>query len=197
MSIIIGLTGPTGSGKSSAAVLCEKHGIKLVDCDKVARTATEKGSDGLKAVTQVFGTHILNSDGTLNRKALASKAFSSKENTELLNKTIFPFIKKLVLKEIDCEKVLLDAPTLFESGINSICFKTVAVLSDEDIRLKRIIERDNLTEADAKLRISAGKNDDFYKENADYIIYNNADEQDFLNQFEKVLTEILKLGEKL
>lgn len=197
MSIIIGLTGPTGSGKSSAAVLCEKYDIKLIDCDKVARTATEKGGDGLKAVTQVFGNDILNSDGTLNRKALARKAFSTKENTLLLNKTLFPFIKKLVLKEIDCVKVLLDAPTLFESGINSICFKTVAVLSDTNIRLKRIIERDNLTEADAKLRISAGKNDDFYKENADYIIYNNANEHDFLNQFEKVLTEILKLGEKL
>lgn len=197
MSVIIGLTGPTGSGKSSAATLCKKHGIKLVDCDKVARTATQRGSDGLKAVIEVFGVDILNSDGTLNRKALARKAFSTKENTLLLNKTLFPFIKELVLKETNDDKVLLDAPTLFESGINSICFKTVAVLSDTDTRLKRIIERDALTEEDAKLRMSAGKSDNFYKENADYIIYNNADEQSFLDEFEKILIEILKLGETL
>ena len=197
MSIIIGLTGPTGSGKSSAATICEKYGIKLVDCDKVARTATKKESDGLKAVTEIFGVDILNSDGTLNRKALARKAFSTKENTLLLNKTLFPFIKNLVLEETNDNKVLLDAPTLFESGISSMCFKTVAVLSDSDIRLNRIIERDNLNEEDAKLRMSAGKSDNFYKENADYIIYNNDDEQSFLNEFEKILIEILKLGETL
>lgn len=197
MSVIIGLTGPTGSGKSSAATLCKTHGIKLVDCDKVARTATQRGSDGLKAVTEVFGVDILNSDGTLNRKALARKAFSTKENTLLLNKTLFPFIKNLVLQETNDNKVLLDAPTLFESGINSICFKTVAVLSDADTRLKRIIRRDNLTEEEAKLRMNAGKSDNFYKENADYIIYNNADGQSFLDEFEKILIEILKLGETL
>lgn len=197
MGIIIGLTGPTGSGKSSAATLCKKHGIKLVDCDKVARTATLKESDGLKAVTEVFGVDILNSDGTLNRKALARKAFSTKENTLLLNQTLFPFIKNLVLEETKADKVLLDAPTLFESGINSICFKTIAVLSDSQIRLNRIIERDNLSEEDAKLRMSAGKSDNFYKENADYILYNNDDEQSFLNEFEKILIEIFKLGETL
>lgn len=190
MSIVIGLTGPTGSGKSIAASICEKYGIKLVDCDKVARKSTEKGSGALKELAKVFGADILNGDGSLNRKALAAKAFSTKENTELLNKTIFPFIKELVLSEIDCDKVLLDAPTLFESGINSICFKTVAVLADDKIRLDRIIKRDDLTEAEAKLRMSAGKNDDFYKENADYIIYNNSDDRAFLKSFEKVLIEI-------
>ncbi len=190
MSIVIGLTGPTGSGKSSAAKLCEKYGIKLVDCDKVARKATEKGSGALKTLCEVFGTDILNGDGSLNRKALAAKAFSTKENTELLNKTIFPFIKELVLSEIDSDRVLLDAPTLFESGINTICFKTVAVLADEGVRLKRIIKRDNLTEDEAKLRMSVGKSDNFYKENADYIIYNNSDEQTFLRSFENALAEI-------
>ena len=194
MSIVIGLTGPTGSGKSSTATVCKKYGIKVVDCDKIARKATEKGTDGLNALVKVFGADILNNDQTLNRKKLANKAFSTKENTEILNKTIFPFIKELVLGEIDCEKVLLDAPTLFESGINSVCTKTVAVLSDDEIRLKRILKRDNLSETDAKIRMSAGKSDNFYKQNADYIVYNNLDEQTFLNEFEKALLKILKEG---
>lgn len=197
MKLIIGLTGPTGSGKSSAATICRKYGLKVVDCDRIARKATEKGTAGLNALVRIFGNDILNPDKTLNRKVLATKAFSTKENTELLNKTIFPFIEKLVLSEIDCNKVLLDAPTLFESGINSICFKTIAVLSDTEIRLNRIIKRDNLTEQQAKLRISAGKNDNFYKENADYIIYNSQNETTYLKEFEKVLCEILNLGEKL
>ena len=197
MSIIIGLTGPTGAGKSSASKVCLEKGIKVVDCDKLSRVATEKGGKGLKALVLAFGDSILSIDGSLDRKKLAALAFATPEKTELLNKTTFPFIKELVLKEIDNSDVLLDAPTLFESGIDSICHKTVAVLSDSDIRLKRIIERDNLTEKQARLRMSAGKSDDFYIKNADYIIYNNKSEDTFINEFSETLDEILKSGEQL
>lgn len=195
MNIIIGLTGPTGSGKSSASKACLELGLKLVDCDKIARIAVEKDSDGLRAVVSAFGKGILNTDGTLNRKALAKIAFSSKEKTALLNDTIFPFIKELVLNETKQGKILLDAPTLFESGINEICFKTIAVLSDKQNRLERIIKRDSLTKEEALLRMSAGKDDDFYLKNADYIIYNNHSEDIFLSEFKHLISEIL--GEDL
>ncbi|MBR2447823.1 MAG: dephospho-CoA kinase [Clostridia bacterium] len=195
MNIIIGLTGPTGSGKSSASKACLELGLKLVDCDKIARIAVEKDSDGLKAVVSAFGKGILNTDGTLNRKALAKIAFSSKEKTALLNDTIFPFIKELVLNETKQGKILLDAPTLFESGINEICFKTIAVLSDKQNRLERIIKRDSITKEEALLRMSAGKDDDFYLKNADYIIYNNHSEDIFLSEFKHLISEIL--GEDL
>jgi dephospho-CoA kinase len=197
MKIIIGLTGPTGAGKSSAAKLCEKLGLSLIDCDKVARQAVEKGTDGLKALCTAFSDKILNPDGTLNRKKLASIAFASPDKTQLLNDTTFPFIKELVLKGTEKGNTLLDAPTLFESGINEICFKTVAVLCQKQIRKARIMKRDNLTEEEALLRMNAGKDDAFYIKNADYIIYNNSGEVEFLNQFEATLTEILKLGENL
>ena len=193
MSIVLGLTGPTGAGKSSVAAVCETLGIKHIDCDIIARKATEKGQDGLNAVVTVFGEDILNTDGTLNRKALAEKAFKNAESTEHLNKTLLPIIKKMVLKEIDCEKVLLDAPTLFESGIDEICHKTVAVLSEKEIRLKRIIARDNITTEQALLRINAGKTDDFYKEKCDFVIYNNDDENTFKNDFINLLKEIFEL----
>lgn len=197
MSIVIGLTGPTGSGKSSASKVCSRLGIKLVDCDKLSRVAVQKGSQGLKALVSVFGQEILKKDGSLDRKKLAEIAFSTPQNTNLLNQTIFPFIKELVLKETNDHKVLLDAPTLFESGLDSICFKTVAVLSDSKIRLDRIIKRDNLTEKDAELRMSAGKNDDFYIKNADYIIYNNESENTFIEEFIEILNQILQQGEAL
>lgn len=193
MNITVGLTGPTGAGKSSAAALCQRLGIKHIDCDIIARKATEKGQAGLSAVCQVFGKDILNSDGTLNRKALAEEAFKDNDSTELLNNTLLPIIKEMVLKEIDCERVLLDAPTLFESGIDEICTKTVAVLSDKEIRLQRIIERDNITKEQALLRINAGKSDDFYKEKCDFVIYNNANENTFDNDFINLLKEIFEL----
>lgn len=190
MSIIIGLTGPTGSGKSSVSKTAEALGFKVIDCDTVARKATEKGSDGLKALTAAFGEDILFNDGTLNRRLLANKAFSSKEKTQLLNDTIFPFIIKLIKAEIKDGDYILDAPTLFESGLDSICDRTVGILADSEIRLKRIIERDKLTINDAKVRMNAGKSDEFYLKNADFIIYNNADEQVFKQELSVLLKNI-------
>ena len=188
--MIIGLTGPTGAGKSSASDLARSIGFNVVDCDKLARVAVEKGTEGLKALVSAFGDEILNSDGGLNRKALAQKAFSSHENTELLNKTLLPHIVELVEKQAIGEKVILDAPTLFESGIDSMCDTTVAVLCDKEIRLSRIVKRDNLDTDSALLRINAGKPDDFYIKNAEHIVYNNGDNEDFLNKFSKIISEI-------
>ena len=190
MSLIIGLTGPTGSGKSSASSEAQNQGFKVINCDKLARVAVEKGTEGLVKLTQVFGDGILNTDGTLNRKVLAQKAFSSAENTKLLNETLLPIIAKMVKAEATGEYVLLDAPTLFESGIDSICDSTIAVLADRDIRFERIMKRDNMDEDAANLRINAGKNEDFYKAKADYIIYNNNDEISFILKFREIINEI-------
>lgn len=189
MKRIIGLTGPTGSGKSLVSDVAKDMGYQVINCDTVARKATEKGSYGLLCLVSAFGEEILNNDDTLNRKQLAKVAFSSKENTELLNKTLLPHIVKLVNAEITADKVLLDAPTLFESGIDSECSLTVAVLADREIRKQRIMARDNLTEAEAELRINAGKTDEFYKQRADHIIYNNENIEEFKTKFLKILDD--------
>ncbi|MBE6733674.1 MAG: dephospho-CoA kinase [Ruminococcaceae bacterium] len=184
---IIGLTGPTGSGKSLVSEVAKAEGYQVINCDLIARKATEKGSYGLLCLVAAFGEEILNNDDTLNRKELAKIAFSSKENTELLNKTLLPHIVKLVNENIVADKVLLDAPTLFESGIDSECELTVAVLADKKIRKQRIISRDNITETEAELRINAGKSDEFYKLKADYIIYNNGNIEEFKAKFLEIL----------
>lgn len=187
---IIGLTGPTGAGKSSLHKTAQNLGFKVVDCDIIARKAVEKGTDGLMALVKVFGEDILNEDKTLNRKKLAEIAFSTKEKTEILNKTIFPFIIRLVEEEINSSsKIILDAPTLFESGINEMCQKTVAVLADEKTRLTRIMERDGIDEKTAFIRMNAGKSDDFFKENADYILYNNGDLAELKLNFQTIMKE--------
>lgn len=190
MSIVIGLTGPTGSGKSIASRLADDFGFQVIDCDKTAREVTVKGTKGLKALASAFGEGILLPDGALNRKALAAAAFKDKESTELLNKTILPYIAEIVIKQAAGRDTLLDAPTLFESGINKICDKTIAISADRDIRLKRIIARDNLTLKEAETRINAGKDDEFYRVRADYFLYNNGDEKAFLKRFSDILKEI-------
>ena len=191
MKKVIGLTGPTGAGKSSVWAVARELGFKVVDCDRLARVAVEKGSEGLKSLCQVFGNGILRSDGSLDRKALAKIAFSSYEKTELLNKTLLPHIASLVENEIDEDLVLLDAPTLFESGLDNRCHKTIAVLSDTDIRMQRIMQRDGIDSDAARLRMGAGKGDDFYIKNADEVFYNNADLQEFLQKIKEYLENII------
>ena len=187
---IIGLTGPTGAGKSNLTETAQNLGFKVIDCDKVARQAVVKDSEGLKALVKVFGTDILLENGELNRKALARKAFATLEQTETLNKTLFPFITELVEKEFDSDLILLDAPTLIESGLNKKCDKVIGVWADPEIRLKRICERDGLSLEDAKIRLNAGKDESFYKENTDILIYNNGEIPEFRKEISEILTEI-------
>lgn len=192
MSIVIGLTGPTGAGKSSVAVEAERLGFKVIDCDKLARKAVLVGTDGYKALLEAFGTEILAEDKAINRRELARKAFSSRESTELLNKTLLPHIVILVKQEMTGDKILLDAPTLFESGINTMCDFTVAVLAERAVRLSRITARDGIDKAAAELRINAGKGDEFYKSRADYIIYNNGEPDRFISEFGHIIKEIMQ-----
>ena len=192
MSFVVGLTGPTGAGKSSVTAVAENLGFKIVDCDKLSRVVVEKGSEGLLAVVDAFGEDVLNKDKSLNRAVLAQKAFSTPENTELLNKTLLPYIMTLVKAELDCDLVLLDAPTLFESGADSLCNEVIAVISDEKTRLDRIMARDNIDEEAALLRIKAGKPDEFYIEKTNNIVYNDCELSVFNLKIQKLLTKLME-----
>ncbi len=191
MSTVIGLTGPTGAGKSSVTDIAKNLGFKVIDCDALSRVAVEKGSTGLLALKDAFGDEIITAYGTLDRARLAKIAFKTKENTQLLNKTLLPHITKLVMAQIDAPYVLLDAPTLFESGMQDICKKTVAVLAPVEIRLDRIIERDGITADAARLRINAGKPDEFYIKKADKVFYNNGNLSDFQSTIKVYLEDII------
>lgn len=190
MSILIGLTGPTGAGKSSATAVCAKFGLCVIACDLLARRAVEKGTAGLAALTEAFGEEILLPGGALDRKALAAEAFSSPERTELLNRVLLPHISRLVIAEAEGKNALLDAPTLFESGLDKLCTATVAVTAERGIRRARIIARDGLTAEQADLRLNAGKTDEYYKKRADFLIYNNGDENAFLQRFSDIIEKI-------
>lgn len=192
MSFVVGLTGPTGAGKSSVTDVAKNLGFKVIDCDALARVAVEKGSDGLADIVKAFGDGVLNSDGTLNRKQLAALAFSASDKTELLNKTLLPHIVKLIKAQIDVPLVLLDAPTLFESGADSLCDDVIVVLCDEKTRKDRIIKRDGIDESAAELRIKAGKDDNFYIERSNNIVYNDCELSVLNLKIQKLLNKLLE-----
>ncbi|MCH5300852.1 MAG: dephospho-CoA kinase [Ruminococcus sp.] len=193
---IIGLTGPTGSGKSAVAKYFEENGYKIIDADKIAREVTSKGSPCLKTLTAVFGKEILNEDNSLNRKILARIAFSTKENTQLLNDITHPFVYLKVIKIANeyiangNTKIIYDAPLLFESNGELLCDYVISVLCSKEQRIKRIMRRDNIPLEQANLRINAQHSDDFYKNKSDFCIDNNSDLENLHVNVQKILTEI-------
>lgn len=185
---IIGLTGPSGSGKTTVSSVAEELGFYVIDCDKVSKTVSNECSV-LEKLEKAFGGVL--KDGRLDRKKLAEKAFSTPENTEKLNKIMLPEIVlriEEIISEQEGRNILLDAPTLFESGLNKRCDAVIAVLADIELRKKRLLLRDGLTGEQLESRLKAAKPDQFYTEKAGYIIYNNED----ISLAEKAAEQILK-----
>lgn len=192
--MIIGLTGPTGSGKTTVCDVATELGFTVINCDDLAHELTNSG-EPLAALVDEFGDKILNRDGSLNRKMLAEAAFSDKNSTERLNNTVLPFVvaelKNIIGKNVG-KNILLDAPTLYESGAETLCDKVIAVIADKSVRVERIIKRDNLSTFMALLRIGAGKPDEFYQSRADIILENNGAESELYASAKSIFKEILQ-----
>ena len=183
----VGLTGPTGAGKSYVCEIFRQKGFKIIDCDKIAHELTAKNAPILAELANEFGEDIVK-NGELDRKLLASRAFDTKEHTKKLNSILHPAIAEKCKEEAQGLTVL-DASQLFEANMQNDCYKVIGVLADEDVRIKRIIARDNITEQQAKLRMSAQFDNDYFIDNCDYIIYNNG--EDIAAQTDNILEVIL------
>ena len=178
--MVIGLTGPTGAGKSSVSqILREWKGVVVIDADQISRQVVQKGKRCLVDLAVEFSPLIIDADGNLNRKKLAQVVFTNKEKLRTLNRIIFPYIVEetemeiIKAREAGAKAVFLDAPTLYESGADALCDKVVAVISDSARRLQRIIKRDNMTPEEAMHRMNSQNKDEFYTSRADYVIRNN------------------------
>lgn len=176
--ITLGLTGKTGAGKSTVAELLKEKGCYIIDGDIIARQITQKGSDVLPMLQKAFGEDILDENGELIRVVLAKRAFSSKENTSLLNSITHPVIKQRCADEmakaesLGYKTALIDAAALLDSDCKDLCQKIIVVTAPENIRLQRILARDSITKQQAMTRINAQKSDEYYFSHADIIIRN-------------------------
>ncbi len=179
--IIIGLTGPTGSGKSVVATAFAECGVGVISADACAREVVQPGQPCLAELVKTFSTDILHEDGTLDRAKLAAIAFADPAKTQALNRVTHPAICALMqsraqqMFENGCKVIAFDSPQLFEAGQDTDCDKTVAVLAERSQRLARIVARDGISEQAALLRINAQPDDDFYRQRADVIWENNGD----------------------
>ncbi len=194
MPFVVGLTGGTGSGKSSLRSIFERYGYVYIDTDLLARRVTDPNLPYLNSIIRVFGEKNICKDGLLDRHLLAKRAFSSPISTAVLNLLSHPAIIKMSLDIIDTceehEKIVIDAPLLFEAGMDSICDVIVAVTAPEEKRIGRIVKRDKITKEDAYIRLRRQHDDEFYKENADYILVNDSDFAMLESKAKKLLDEL-------
>jgi dephospho-CoA kinase len=175
-SIIVGLTGQTGAGKSTIAMELATEGCDVIDCDVLSHRVVERSEACKSSLAENFGQDILDEKGKLNRKLLGSRAFRSTEETKLLNSITHPYILQTLRSEIRQRKeekkrfIVLDAPTLLESGCGDLCDFIIVVTAPEDVRRDRIMERDHLTTDEAAARMSIQPPEEFYTDYADFVI---------------------------
>lgn len=194
---IIGLTGPSGAGKTLFSFFLCAKGCPCINADELYHSMLIPPSILLDSIRREFGDEFFNENGELDRKALGKFVFSSKEKLELLNATVLPLvIEKMQKIANDYEKngaklLVIDAPTLFEAGYDKSCDITVSILAPENIRVERISERDEISIDDAVLRTNAQKNDSFYYERSDRIIINDSTEDALKEKANALICELL------
>ncbi len=173
--VVLGITGGTGSGKTSALEAIRDLGGVVIDCDAVYHEMLDKDAD-LRHAIEVKFHGVFNSDGTLNRKKLGELVFENKERMAQLNEVIYQFLVPEIQKRArEGYLTAIDAINLIESGVGELCDRTIAITAPAELRVRRIMARDGIDERYARMRISAQKSDEFYRSKCDYELSNTAE----------------------
>ena len=174
--LIIGFTGPTGAGKTSALRALERLGGLVLDCDAIYHEILRTDEPLRRAITDTFGP-VFAPDGSLNRQKLGGLVFGDPASLARLNNIIFTYLPRELQRRMDdsdAPVVGIDAINLVESGLSRLCRRTVAVLAPAEARVRRIMARDGIPEDYARLRVQAQKPDDFYRESCTDVLMNSA-----------------------
>ena len=193
--LVIGFTGPTGAGKTSALRALERLGGLVLDCDAVYHDLLRTDSTLRDAITGAFG-QVFAPDGTLDRQRLGTVVFSDPAALDTLNRIIYARLPRELLRRMDessAPVVGVDAINLIESGLCDMCRRTVAVLAPAEQRVRRIMARDGIPEEYARLRVQAQKDDEFYRTHCTDTLFNDcADAAAFEDAAYAALHRILK-----
>lgn len=197
---VIGLTGPSGAGKGAACACFAEHGIKSIDTDAVYHRLLKPPSKCFDELTQYFGKEIISDSGEIDRKKLSAIVFKpgNGQELEMLNKISHKHILKKTIEILDKNEKdgvlasIVDAPLLFESEFHLYCDINISVIAPFDVRLQRVILRDNIPIEKAIERLKAQKSDGYYISRSDYTIVNDSDITNLRKQVDEIVSIIFK-----
>ena len=178
---IIGITGGTGAGKSSALRALQTLGAQALDCDEIYHELLSDCTDMIAEIEENFSNASI--DGKVDRQKLAEIVWSDPLALQELNRITHKYVGNEIKQRIhsfekqDGTVTAIDAIALVESGQSDNCDIVIGILAPPEMRIKRIMDRDGLTGEQARKRINAQKPEGFYKENCDHILENTFDTQ--------------------
>ena len=195
MARIIGLTGGIASGKSTVTSYLREKGYPVIDADRVVHDLQAPGGDLYGALVEHFGRDILLDTGDLNRPALAQRIFSSQKEIAWSNQVQGEMIRKALARERDRlakieDLFFMDIPLLIEQGYLDWFDQVWLVYVTEDTQLQRLIERNVLTEVQARDRLAAQMPLDKKKAFVDLVIDNNSKRDRLYQQIDRALEQI-------
>ncbi len=175
----VAITGNIASGKSEVEKLLFASGFKVLDTDSVAHDILENDEEAKKEIVSIFGKDILDGNNLISRAKLAEIVFNDKDKLIRLERIIHPKVFRKIGEFFNENKnngiCFVSVPQLFETKTQMAFDKVILVTASEEIRKKRLIERNNISEEDAKLRLSAQMKDSEKIKQSDFVIYNDKD----------------------
>lgn len=194
--IKVGITGGTGSGKSSVCNYLTKKGLQVIDSDAIARKLLDRDTVTYDLVVSHFGEKILKANGEINRQLLSSIVFGSSDELNFLQNVVtketVEIVKKLLEKSRPEMKIIfLDAPLLFETGLDQDVDIVWFVLASQDKRLKRLSKRDGIPVFEIEKRMSAQMPEEQKEMLADIVIENEGSLDDLYSKVDKLLLQLI------
>jgi dephospho-CoA kinase len=182
---VIGLTGGIATGKSTVSAILKKAGAKIIDADRIAREVVQKGLPAYREIVENFGETVLLSNGEINRSILGDLIFNDPRKKQLLNRIVHPHVRRETNRQLkDMENsspdtiAVLDIPLLFEAGLHKDLSEVIVVYTPEHIQVKRLMKRDNISDADAVARVRSQMSIEEKKNRATIVIDNSGTMED-------------------
>ena len=195
--VVLGITGGTGAGKTSALNALRDLGGSIIDCDALYHEMLES-CEAMRSDIMVAFPGVFRSDGKLDRKKLGQEVFTKKDRLTQLDQIVFRYLIPELEKrvgEMESDLCAIDAINLLESGAGNLCDRCVAITAPTELRVRRIMARDGITEQYARMRISAQKPDEYYRTKCDCELNNAADSPELFREeatdfFRRLIEEI-------
>lgn len=199
MSKIIGITGGIGTGKTIATkIFCDSKSV-IIDADYVYNNLISPKSPLWNKIINAFGEKILNKDLKINKKKLSEIVFNNKSDKKLLEKITHPYIIKEIKRLIklhrrrsDAEFIVVDAPLLYESGLDRIMDKVIVVWAPRKLQIQRLKKRDNLDKDQILKRIKSQLSIGKKIKTADYVVKNQKNINVLRGQIKKIKENLTK-----